>query len=94
MKKKQQKGQAIIESILVMVVIVGILIAITTSLKKSDYFFKTITSPMVAFMRYHYKYADPHSSGWDETTPSRHILMNSTDTDNGKNFKVFMPKDQ
>ena len=95
-RKLGQKGQAIVEYILVMAVIITLLIVAMQYLRNSEYFFKNLTSPMVAYMRYSYKYGDQKAQGWDETNPTRHIIMNNGDTDEGgspKNFKFFIPKD-
>ncbi len=86
-KRKQESGQSTLEYILVMLVVVVTLIGLLSYLKKSQYFFKHITSPLVGYLRYNYKYADPAAQGWDEGKPQKHIQISRPN--DGATFKLF-----
>ena len=88
-RKQQQAGQAILEYVLVTTVVLAALLAVTVKLKQSDYFFKNITQPIVGYLAYSYKYADPVAQGWDEGTPSKHIQISKPN--DGQTFRLFKP---
>ena len=58
MKKnlKNQRGQSILEYVLVMMVVLGAVILVLGNLKKSEFFFKKFAEPMVKHITYNYKY--------------------------------------
>ncbi len=86
-KKRKNSGQTTVEYILVMAVVVMMVIMVMSYLKKSQYLYKHLASPLVGYIRYNYKYADPQAQGWDEGSPRRHIQI-STPND-GSTFRLF-----
>ncbi len=91
MKKniKNESGQSIVEYVLVMTVVIAALLIVTNNLKKSDYFFKNITQPIVGYLGFSYKYADPIAQGWDENSPRKHIQISRPNE--GQTFRLFKP---
>lgn len=87
---KNQKGQSMLEYILVMLVVVSALIMVLGNLKKNQFFFKNITEPLVKHLVYNYKYADPKSQGWDEGNPKKHIQISRPNDSN--TFRLFQPE--
>jgi hypothetical protein len=90
MKRKKESGQSTLEYVLVMAVVVGAVITLLGLLKKNQYFFKNVASPLVSYLRYNYKYADPAAQGWDEGNPQKHIQI-STPND-AATFRLFRGK--
>lgn len=88
--KAGQKGQTLVEYILVMSVVVAAVIGILAKLKQSQFFFKNFTEPLVKHIRYNYKYADARAQGWDEGNPKRHIQISKPNE--GNTFRLFLPK--
>ena len=88
-KRKRQSGQTMVEYMLIMLVVVGALIGILSRLKKSQFFYKNFTEPLVKYVRYNYKYGDPKAQGWDEGSPSRHIQISKPN--DGQTFRLFQP---
>jgi len=85
---QNQRGQSMIEYVLVMAVVVGGIILIMGKLKQSEFFFKKFTEPLVKHMTYNYKYGDPGAQGWDEGNPRRHIQISDPQ---GATFRMFQP---
>jgi hypothetical protein len=87
---RNQRGQSIVEYILVMAMVVGLVLFIFGSLKKSNFFFNKITKPLVQHVVYNYKYGDPRSQGWDEGSPRLHIQISKPN--GGETFRMFQPE--
>jgi hypothetical protein len=85
---KNQGGQSMTEYLLMMVIVVSALLLILGKLKKSEYFFKKFTEPLVKHITYNYKYGDPKSQGWDEGEPRAHIQIAEPQ---GRTFRLFQP---
>lgn len=86
---KGQKGQSMIEYLLVMFVMVSALVVLMGKLKQSEFFFKRFTEPLVKHIAYNYKYGDPTAQGWDEGTPKMHIQIQEPA---GSTFRLFQPQ--
>ena len=84
-----EKGQSILEYVLTLFVVVMAIIVIVSQLKKKQFFFKTVVSPLVKHITYNYKYADPSAQGWDEGTPKKHIQISKPNE--GNTFRLFQP---
>ncbi len=84
-----QKGQTIVEYMLVLLVIVGAILLFLNLMKNSDFFFKKVTSPLVSYIVYNYKYGDPAAQGWDESSPKKHIQISRPNE--GQTFRLFQP---
>lgn len=87
-----QRGQSIVEYILVMSLVVGLVLFIFGSMKKSNFFFKQVTKPLVQHIVYNYKYGDPRAQGWDEGGPRLHIQISAPNR--GQTFRLFQPSRQ
>lgn len=87
---KNQKGQSMVEYILVMLLVVSALIFGLGKLKQSEFFFKTFSEPLVKYITYNYKYADPSAQGWDEGNPRKHIQISKPNE--AVNFRLFQPR--
>lgn len=85
---RNQRGQTIIEYVLVMAVVVSAIMLIMGKLKQSQFFFKKFTEPLVKHMTYNYKYGDPRAQGWDEGQPRLHIQISQPQ---GATFRMFQP---
>jgi hypothetical protein len=85
---KNQKGQSIVEYVLVMAIVVTAIIFVLGKMKKSEFFFKRFTEPLVKHLAYNYKYAEPSAQGWDEGTPNAHIQIQEPQ---GRTFRLFQP---
>lgn len=85
---RNQRGQSIVEYLLVMVIVVSALLIVLGRLKESEYFFKRFTEPLVKHITYNYKYADPTAQGWDEGNPRKHIQISEPQ---GTTFRLFQP---
>lgn len=84
-----QRGQSMMEYLLVMCVVVGAILFIMGRLKESDFFFKKFTEPMVKHITYNYKYGDPRAQGWDEGGAKRHIQIFIPQ---GQTGRLFQPE--
>ncbi len=87
-RKKNESGQTVVEYLLLLFVIVGVVVIAYRWFKTSEFFFKNVTKPLVAQIRYNYKYGDPVAQGWDEGQPKKHIEIPKPD---GQTFRLFMP---
>lgn len=86
---RNQRGQSVLEYVLMMAIVVGALLLIMGKLKQSQFFYKRFTEPLVKHVTYNYKYADPRAQGWDEGTPRLHIQQSKP----GNNtFRIFQPR--
>jgi len=90
-KLRCQKGQSVVEYLLVLAVIVSAVLLVLGLLRESDFFFKRVTEPLVRHITYNYKYGDPRSQGWDEGSPRLHIQISRPNE--GQTFRLFQPKD-
>lgn len=88
-KRKNERGQSMMEYLLVMFVIVAGIIIMMNGLKKNQFFYKNITEPLVKTITYNYKYGDPSAQGWDEGTPKKHIQISKPNS--GGSFRLFQP---
>lgn len=79
-----------VEYLLVLFIIVGAVIVVSRLLKSSRFFYENVTKPIVAYLRYNYKYGSPRVQGWDEGTPKGHIQVTEPA---GTNFRIVLPKD-
>lgn len=87
---KNERGQTIVEYILVMSLVVGLLVGVMSYLKKSEFIFKNFTAPMLSYLRFNYKYGDPSALGWDEIGgPRKHIQISKPSS--GRTFRLFKP---
>jgi len=92
-RRPNQKGQAVLEYILLSAIIMGMVFLVLGRLKSGDYFFKNFTAPLVQYLKFNYKYGDQNALGWDESDtggPRRHIQI-STPND-GQTFRMFIPR--
>lgn len=89
--RRKQRGQSILEYVLVLCTIVGGILFVMNRLKSSNYFYKHLTEPLVKHMVYNYKYGDPRAQGWDEGTARLHIQVQEP---KGATFRLFQPKPQ
>lgn len=87
--RRRQRGQSILEYILVMCIVVGGILFVVNRLKQSQFFFKKFTEPLVKHITYNYKYADPTAQGWDEGSPRMHIQIQQPA---GQTFRLFQPE--
>lgn len=87
---KNQRGQSILEYILVMMVVLTAIILVLGNLKKSEFFFKKFAEPLVKHITYNYKYGDSGSQGWDEGTPKLHIQISKPN--DSQTFRLFQPR--
>lgn len=78
------------EYLLVALVVVGAVSGALKFLKSSKYFYNNVTKPLVAYLRYNYKYGSPKVQGWDEGTARGHIQVSEPA---GTNFRIVLPKD-
>jgi hypothetical protein len=76
---------------LVLMVIVSALLLVIGLMKKSNFFFKNVTEPLVKHITYNYKYGDPRAQGWDEGSPKRHIQISRPNE--GQTFRLFQAKE-
>ncbi len=90
-RKLDQRGQSVVEYLLVLAVIVGAVLLMMKLLKESNFFYKRVTEPLVSHITYNYKYADPRAQGWDEGAPKLHIQISRPNE--GQTFRLFQPKD-
>lgn len=92
MKKlfSNQRGQSMMEYMLVMFVVVGVITMVLGNLKKSEFFFKKFASPLVKHITYNYKYADSSAQGWDEGNPKLHIQVSRPN--DSQTFRLFQPR--
>jgi hypothetical protein len=87
--RRRQRGQSIVEYILVLCVVVSAILFIMNRLKSSNFFYKRFTEPLVKHVVYNYKYGDPSAQGWDEGSPRMHIQIQQP---KGATFRLFQPK--
>jgi len=87
-KKNKENGQTAVEYILLTFVILSLIMFVMRQFTDREYFFKNLTGPLVSYLRYNYKYADPTATGWDEgNNPKRHIQISQPN--NGQTFRLF-----
>jgi hypothetical protein len=86
---RDERGQSVVEYILVLFLVVSSFILIMGKLKKDQFFFKKFTEPMVKHITYNYKYGDPRAQGWDESSPRLHIQISRPN--DGQTFRLFQP---
>ncbi|RZA07074.1 MAG: hypothetical protein EOP11_08685, partial [Proteobacteria bacterium] len=84
--RRRQRGQSIVEYILVLCAVVGGILFVMGQLKSSNFFYKKFTAPLVKHIVYNYKYGDPSAQGWDEGTPRNHIQIQEP---KGSTFRLF-----
>ena len=91
MKKRRfdEKGQSVMEYMLVLLAVVSGILVLMGLLKKSDFFYKKVTGPLVKHITYNYKYGDPSAQGWDEGNPKLHIQISRPNE--GQTFRLFQP---
>lgn len=87
---RNQRGQTMVEYLLMMAIMLGAVIVVMGKLKQSNFFFKRFTEPLVKHITYNYKYGDPRAQGWDEGTPKLHIQISEP---SGATFRLFQPKE-
>jgi uncharacterized protein (UPF0333 family) len=88
---RNQKGQSVFEYMLVLLVVIGAVLLVMGLLKKSNFFYKKVTEPLVKHITYNYKYGDSGAQGWDEGNPKLHIQISRPNE--GQTFRLFQPKD-
>jgi hypothetical protein len=85
---RNQRGQTMVEYLLMMAIMVGALIVMMAKLKDSNFFFEKFIEPLVKHITYNYKYGDSKAQGWDEGTPKLHIQISEPQ---GTTFRLFQP---
>ena len=89
----KESGQSMMEYILVVFLVVTAVLFAFGWLRERDFIFKQIAAPVVAFIKYNYKYGDKDALGWDEPRgPKKHAQISKPDPD-GSNFRIFIPSD-
>ncbi len=91
LRLRNQRGQSIVEYMLVLIVIVSALLLILKLMKESNFFYKNISEPLVKHIAYNYKYGDPKAQGWDEGSPKLHIQISRPNE--GQTFRMFQPRE-
>lgn len=91
LRRLDEKGQSIMEYMLVLIVVVGALLTLLSLLKSSNFFYKRVTEPLVRHITYNYKYGDPSAQGWDEGNPKLHIQISRPNE--GQTFRLFQPRE-
>jgi len=86
-----QRGQSILEYMLVLCVIMSAVLLVISLMKKSHFFYKNISEPLVRHITYNYKYGDPKAQGWDEGSPKLHIQISRPNE--GQTFRLFQPRE-
>ncbi len=84
-----QRGQSIVEYMLVLMVIVSAVLLVLSLMKKSNFFYKNVSEPLVRHITYNYKYGHPGAQGWDEGNPQLHIQISRPNE--GQTFRLFQP---
>ncbi len=84
----RQSGQSMLEYVLLLFLITASAAFALKWFKNNEFFFNNITKPLVAHIRYNYKYGDPVAQGWDEGEAKKHIQIRYPD---GQNFRLFTP---
>lgn len=84
---RNQKGQSIVEYMLVLIVIVSAVLLVLSLMKKSNFFYKNVSEPLVRHITYNYKYGHPAAQGWDEGNPKLHIQVSRPNE--GQTFRLF-----
>jgi hypothetical protein len=90
--RRDQKGQSIVEYMLVLMVIVSAVLLVLKLMKDSNFFYKNVTEPLVRHITYNYKYGHPGAQGWDEGSPKLHIQISRPNE--GQTFRLFQPTDE
>lgn len=72
---------------LVLAVIVSAILLVLGLMRKSNYFYKNVSEPLVRHITYNYKYAHPSAQGWDESNPRLHIQISRPNE--GQTFRLF-----
>jgi hypothetical protein len=85
---RNQRGQTMLEYLLMMAIMMGALIVMIGKLKQTNFFYKRLTEPLVKHITYNYKYGDPRAQGWDEGNPKLHIQISEP---SGATFRLFQP---
>lgn len=85
-----ERGQSVVEYILMMGLIVTIVMVLFGQMKKNQFFFNKFTKPIVSHMIYNYKYGDPAAQGWDEGNPRKHIQISQPNAN--ATFRLFQPE--
>jgi Flp pilus assembly pilin Flp len=85
---RSQRGQTMVEYLLVMFVVVSAIVVVIGKLKQNEFFFKKFTEPLVKHITFNYKYGDPRAMGWDEGNPRLHIQIQEPE---GQTFRMFQP---
>lgn len=89
--KNKESGQSMLEYILVVFLVVTAVLFAFGWMRERSYIFKNIAAPVVAFVKYNYKYGDKDALGWDEDKgPKKHVQISNPDPD-GSNFRIFIP---
>lgn len=81
---QNESGQAIVEYILIMAVVVGIFVVVSQGIGRMN-LANSLMAPLNKEFANTYKYGHPLAQGWDEGTPYYHPRI--TDKDN---FRIFI----
>jgi hypothetical protein len=84
---RNQRGQSMVEYVMVMFVVVSAIIFVIGKMKESQFFFKRFTEPLVKHVTYNYKYGDPGAQGWDEGQARMHIQIFEPQGQTGRLFQ-------
>lgn len=87
-RRKGESGQSMVEYLLVTIVVVLIVLGVFTLFENTELIFTRLTSPLVSFLKYNYKYGHKDALGWDEGTPRKHIQIAEP---GGDTFRIFIP---
>lgn len=87
-KLRRQEGQTMVEYLLLTTVIVTLVVVMFRLFGARELIFGRITKPLVAYLKYNYKYGDRKALGWDEGNPRNHIQI--SEPNRGENFRIFI----
>ena len=85
-----QSGQSMVEYLLVTGVVIALILGVFTILENTEFIYNKLTKPLVAFLKYNYKYGDQNALGWDEGGgPRKHVQISRPNE--GSSFRIFIP---
>lgn len=85
---RNQRGQTMVEYLLLTAVIMTLVVVMFRLFSARELIYGRITRPIVAYLKYSYKYGDRKALGWDEGNPKNHIQI--SEPNRGQTFKIFI----
>ena len=79
-----QRGQAITEYMMLLVIVLAVVLAVMRILKGSN-LASTIMTPIQKDFARAYKYGHPQASGFDEGAPKKHVRIEES-----QNFRLYI----